>query len=185
MASSKTDIVNLALTAIGNDPINSIDNTDSKSVKCKTHYYNVVEQVLRSGNWSVASARASLARLTDAPEYGYLYAYELPGDCIKLRSMENQEIYSWEKSGSRVLTDSEECKVKYTREINDVSEFDSLLTATIVALLASRLATVFKADPQIANSQFAIYRDLLAEAKLVDGAEQFSSEPEVESWSDR
>lgn len=150
MATSEVEVGNLALVKIGAEPIIAFTD-ESKAAKALTRIFAVTrDDELRRRNWHFAKARVSLPALSAAPAFGYTYAYQLPTDCLRVRSVGeysqaddrapyrtgmDRALYAVE--GREILTDlSAPLKVRYTRRVEDVALFD----ASFVDVLASRLA---------------------------------------------
>jgi len=132
---SETSICNLALISIGEERINSIDDTNRRAVICKEFYAATRDAMIRAFPWDFAKARAELAAETTAPEFGYSYQYPLPSDCLKVLSV-NGETIGWEVEGGKLLTDESAIKIKFLQQITDPNAFD----ASFVNGLAKRLA---------------------------------------------
>ena len=86
MLENKTTICNRALSLIGEDPINSIeDNNDKAARVCKAHFDNTFRKVLEEGQWPEFSCEEPLEKV----EYPYYseqqkYVYKIPEKCIKI-----------------------------------------------------------------------------------------------------
>jgi len=119
MAISWTSICNMALAKIGAKPISNIDtDTTNNAIKCRAIYKNTRDALLRGFEWNFAIERAELAQLASTPEYGFNYEYTLPTSpyCLRVLSMEDGS--SFEVEGRKLLTDEDECKIKYIIFVN-------------------------------------------------------------------
>ena len=86
---SAVDISNAALNTLGASNIISLTE-DSKAGRLINQRYNDVrDAVFRSHNWNSLIRRASLARNTVAPAFGYLHQYPLPADCLRVLEFSN------------------------------------------------------------------------------------------------
>jgi len=84
MAYSVLDIWNLALGHIGQPVIESEDEGSDASIQCLAFWPFARGVVLESADWTFAKVRVALAKNLDAPVQGFLYAYTLPPDFVKL-----------------------------------------------------------------------------------------------------
>lgn len=155
MPVSHTAIANRALTKIGAERIEDIDDVDddTKQATVVRSMYDIVRDAeLRRHVWSFSKTRVELAAEVAVPEFGYAYQYVLPVDpyCLRVLSINesgpgldlsdfqdwiDQSPYSIE--GRKILTfDSGPLRLRYCARITDASEFDSCF----VEVFASRLA---------------------------------------------
>ena len=79
-----------ALRRLGDDPITSLTDDTERARLCNAFYTDARDAVLRSHPWNFAITRTSLAKLSDAPAYGFNYQYSLPTDpyCLRVLEME-------------------------------------------------------------------------------------------------
>lgn len=180
MASSNTEICNLALIELGQEPISSLASDQSEAARiCRAKWPEVRDAVLRAGAWRCLTRRAALARLAEAPAFGYSYQYQLPTKCFRVLSV-SPEGAVWTVEGRSLLTDEEEISIRYIEYdtgADSVSLFDPLLTAVIVAQLAATIAPSVKSASRVVEL-WGIRNQAMAEAKSVNAIETL---PEVAS----
>lgn len=83
MNKTKTDICNLALSFLGEKPINSIDDNSSALASiCKTHFDIVFRSVIEGGEWPFVTTEQRLERVA-YPRYSaeQRYVYKIPEKC--------------------------------------------------------------------------------------------------------
>ncbi|MDA8178294.1 MAG: hypothetical protein M0T69_01965 [Deltaproteobacteria bacterium] len=173
MATSNTDICNLALKALGLDPISSLaTDTSQAGIILRNTWEATRDAILRAANWRCLLSRSgSLAREAAAPSFGYSYAYALPTDCIRV--MEMSVDAAWEVEGRLLLTDEEEAYIRYVaynKTADQVALFDGHLTKAIVAQLAVDIAPGLKSKSLVPQLE-VIARDRLADAKVFSAIE--------------
>lgn len=174
MATSNTEICNLALVELGQDPISSLENDRTTAGQiCRLKWPQARDTVLRLGNgWRCLKKRATLARISDAPAFGYSYQYQLPNNCFRVLSLSVADA-AWEVEGKALLTDEETAAISYVEydtKTDDVTAFDALLTRAIWTLLAADMAPSLKSAkrrPQL----LVIHEAALADAKLIGALE--------------
>lgn len=183
MADSETAVCNQALTKIGAKRINNLRTQVSNEAEyCRTFFDAVRDTVLRMHEWNCATKRAELAQLVTSPAWGYLYAYQLPGDCLRLRRMDDRTI-KFEVEGRTLVTDSPTARVIYTARELVVGNWDSMLMDCIVWRLASELAVAMARTAAIQNQMWQGFVNALALAKGVDAAEGNPEQPDSDTSS--
>lgn len=84
MASSKTDIWNLALSHIGDgDDVDDVDEQSVEAEQCRKFYPIARDMVLERHNWDFAMKTAQLSTLSQAASRQWTYRYAVPADYIK------------------------------------------------------------------------------------------------------
>ena len=143
--SSKIDIANQALTALGADRIISFDDEATEADVMNTIYDPVKISLLRSYPWNCATRRSRLAQSADAPANEYQYKFALPennlrilgvyeGDYIKIRNWD--EYTEFRIEGKWLLSNSTNIFVRYIHDIAE-TEMDAHVEMALVAKLAA------------------------------------------------
>jgi hypothetical protein len=175
---TQTEICNLALMRIGAPPITDIDDTANLSARrCKLIFEMTTQEVARESDWGCLLKRAEIGQIATAPAFEWLYAYQLPVDCMRVRSVngvinhyEVSEFYEIE--GRTLLTDADKAQIQYIAHIKDTSQWDSLFVNAVGVLLAAKLAVATRQDEGVAQALMSEYRNsCLTRARLVDGNE--------------
>lgn len=82
--STVIEIVNLALTLLGENRIMALTD-NSKPAREANAIYEITRDALLAGyNWSFAKSRAQLPASAIPPAFEWAYAYPLPSDCLRL-----------------------------------------------------------------------------------------------------
>ncbi len=173
MLTSNTEICNLALKALGLDPISSLaSDTSQAGIILRNTWEATRDAILRAANWRCLLARSgSLAREAAAPAFGYAYAFALPSDCVRVVEMSVDA--AWVREGSLLLTDESEAYilyVAYDTAADPVARLDGHLVKAIVAQLAVDIAPGLKSKSLVPQLE-VIARDRLADAKLFSAIE--------------
>lgn len=155
---TKINIINSALTKLGSERLMSETDNNAASRAVEAVYDGVLLALLRDYRWSFAIKRAKLAAMSDAPEFGYLFQYELPSDCLRVDMVNNQIYGDWQNHGShhheyqpqtpgyqiegrKILTDIEApLLLRYGSNVDDPSLYDSSFADTMACALAAELA---------------------------------------------
>lgn len=152
---SPTDIANMALHRVGAHRIMSIDDEEKGAQVCKDFFESTVKACARMAEWQCLRGRATLARLSQNPAFGWSYAYQLPTDCllvIKLNGtqFDGEPSDPFDVEGRTLLTDSESAKIEYTAYKAETGDYDPLLVEAIVSKLASQIAVPMRQDEGLA-----------------------------------
>jgi hypothetical protein len=188
MAQSTVEVVNVALSMIGEDPITSLQDDDPTARIANLRFPTVRDAVLRNHPWNVAKDRQQLARSVDNPPFGWQYKYALPNDWLRTIRINNYHEHwytygrHYEIEGRFLLTELEKVQLVYVKQLTDVTKWDSLLTECIAARLASELAMPITQDRSIRNDTYQLYRDKLKEARNADAMDEPPQHLDADLW---
>ena len=180
---SPTGIANLAMMAIGEDPILSLappDNT-KRAIAANTLYDNIRRQILRSAPWRCAKRPVQLAASTVAPPFGAGMAYPLPADYLRLYEMPDAGLGYWGHRyqvanlpavGPCILTNyGAPLDIWYIFDLQDCTQMDADLVMCIAKGLAAALAIPLAIDLQLKNGAEQEREGLLATARTISAQE--------------
>lgn len=193
MAVSKIEICNIALTRLGFPAIASLDERSNEARYCSKLYDSAVTSVLRDHHWNFASKRVRPAAVPKPEEFvEYTYLYEVPVDCIRVKSILNASgdecsfsLESYMDSGysfKGVATNEPEPVMVYTKEVTDVRLFDAGFVEALTFRLAADLAWPLVREHEAESSMLQKYAAALPSAMSTDSQEG-KREPEPEdTW---
>lgn len=176
---TEVSICSNALRRLGDDPITSLTDDTERARLCNAFYTDARDAVLRSHPWNFAITRASLAKLSDTPAYGFNYQYSLPTNpyCLRVLEMEYPDyIFKVENvatHGRVLLTDEGTAKILYIARITDTNLFDSMFVDVLTAKLSLDLAYPVTNSLQVQQQMQKLYQTKLSEARSIDGQEGF------------
>ncbi len=150
MATSKTDIANLALLKLGKNPITNIEDSNDHHASIIRQSWDVLrDSELRNHAWLFALKRVLLPALAEPPAFGYGFAYQLPPDFLRLVSVNGESApydpstynptayMRWVVENNKVLTDyGSPIRARYVARVENTFEWD----ASFVELFACRIA---------------------------------------------
>ena len=180
---SVVDICNEAMDLLGAATITALTENSKEARLCNRRFETVRDAVLRSHPWNTAIRRASLARDTDAPAFGFTYQYTLPTDpyCLRVLSFWNSNVDSevaaydsqvmFKIEGRKVLSNEGTCKITYLARVTDTEEYDSLLSNTIAHKLAAETAYAITGSTSVSQAMQQLYEVRLREARSIDAME--------------
>ena len=167
---STVDICNGALNQLGATTILSLTEDSKNARLCNSRYTQVRDGVFRSHPWNCLQKRVELAADTDAPAWGFSYAYTLPADCLRLlRILDYDSNYKVE--GRKILSNTSSMKILYIGRITDPNEYDESLRETLSAALGADIAFAVTSNNQTATNMYNLFQDKLKDARFVDSTE--------------
>jgi hypothetical protein len=164
------DICNGALNQLGATTILSLTEDSKNARLCNSRFTQVRDAVFRSHPWNCLQKRVELAADTDAPAWGFSYAYTLPADCLRLlRILDYDSNYKVE--GRKILSNTSSMKILYIGRITDPNEYDESLRETLSAALGADIAFAVTSNNQTATNMYNLFQDKLKDARFVDSTE--------------
>lgn len=171
---SEVSLCNRALQMIGAGRIQSLTDPASAAARaCNSLYAEIRDEVMAVHEWQFAKARQTLAQLSDGPEFGYDYAYQLPDECLRALRLHNELVLGkeveFEIEGDQLLCDLEsDVQLHYIKRITDPSKFSAMFKSSFCTRLSSDLAMILKKDKELQKSQLDIYYKLLPSQSSTD-----------------
>lgn len=165
---SEIDIVNLALSRLGDDAtVASLYPPEgSAQAEHAARFYPVArDTLLEMHHWGFATRRAALAALA-VTSPAWVYAYALPADCMAVVNVvppdgRDQDAQQYRReslaNGQEVIvTDQPVASIRYQARVTDTTKFSPLFVDALAWLLASYLAgPILKGDSGIKMAQQA------------------------------
>ena len=181
---TKTDIINLALTNLGQDVI-SADNQNTATARRANFMYDFARRnLLRAHDWIFAQRTATLAESAAASPFTELpYVYALPADALFLKAIFYEgSLFKIDLKHRMFVSDSGQKLVAcsfagpmavYIKDEDNPSLFEADFTACLALLLAAELAIPIAGDSNLAQLMLSKYQAALDNARLTNKAEQF------------
>lgn len=152
MASS-VDIVNIALTLLGESRIMNLTDNTKPAREANAIFEYTRDALLGGFNWSFAKVRAQLPALVDVPEFGFDNKFQMPVDCLRLifvgdyyvgadlTNYRGSDTSEFAIEGREILTNlAAPLNIRYIKKITDASQFSPNFTYALAAKLAVDLA---------------------------------------------
>lgn len=189
---SKVEIVNRALTRLGQQRITSLSDNTGIAKAVNAVFDDLAEDVMSMGPWPSCVTRATLAQLVAAPEYEYTYQYQLPTSPKLLRILNVNDAkpgaVDYRIEGDKLLTDENSIKIKYIGSISDTESYDVYLKQAIIAALEAELAyfsTGNKAGAEsLRKGAEAKIMDLLSSASMMGSNDDLPSDDYIDVRDD-
>jgi len=183
MPSSDVEVVNEALTLLGETAITVLTENSDKARVFNRLYLPTLDQALRTHDWNFARMRAVLAQLQAVPEFGYSFMYQLPQNplCLRVLTTNLTATEAWEietfitADGSAqyrvILTDASAIEIRYIARIEPPTLWDSLFADAFVHELARRGAYAITRNATLVQSLTEEAKEKWRNARSVDGQE--------------
>lgn len=185
--SGETDLLNDALSQIGEVSIGSINDGTVNANHCLALYPALLDAILRSHHWNFAITLVALSPDVTAPVYEYAYAYTLPSDCLKVIAYAGGQTTTpilliangipsqplpFKIVGRKLYSNEGVVYIQYIARKSNPSDWDALFYQVVSTWLASKLAMAITKDARKSNAllQQAV-TVLLPMALAVDGQE--------------
>jgi hypothetical protein len=201
--SSEVEICNIALTHIKAPVIQTLNEPNESSRKCKLMYPISRDAVLRDHDWGFARKTELLAQLVETFT-NWDYAYGYPTDCLQARKILDPtgantgtsydidadrlvqvgkvqfEVISNSAGDNRILvTNKESAELQYTKGITDTNMFDSLFIEMLGVKLAANLAIPLTGKAPLLDAYNRLYRQMLESAKSTNANEGYTEPDNV------
>jgi len=150
---SEVEIVNAAMTLLGEGRITSLDDDIKQAREAKAIFTIERDALLAGYTWSFAKARAQLAALVGAPAFEYALQYNLPTDCLRLifvgdyyvgmdlTDYRGSSTKEFAIEGKKILTGmSSPLNVQYIYRVTDTAQFTAPFVKAFACQLAASLA---------------------------------------------
>jgi electron transfer flavoprotein alpha subunit len=185
VATSATSIANAALRVLGERRIASLDEESKTARLMKDAYDDVRQETLRTMKPRFATTRASLSANATAPAWGYDYAYDLPGDCLRVVNVLNESRLHWEVEGRQIVTDlGAPLKITYISDFTDVPAMDAGFRQALAANLAAEVAEPLTGTMSESEKAATVARARAAQAAGADGQEATNANVVGSEWLD-
>ena len=179
------EIVNMALSAVGDEPIVSLGDPNKRARLCTLHFNTARRRALRMHTWTCVSKRALVGKDAAAPEWGFSNRYEMPPDFLRLAFIRDQsDTTPYELVGNIVETDlSSPLAIKYVWDDPDTTKYDPLLVTVVSLSLALDLIEPITQSNTKKEKLESALTFWLGKAANVNGSERRPGRIKDTSWS--
>jgi hypothetical protein len=168
---STVHVCNLALAKLGAKAIESLTENSKEARLCALFFESVRDDLLRAHPWNFAASRAALARLAEAPAFGFAAAFQLPADCLKVVGLNGDPRAVFRIEGRRLLTDLDQARIVYTARVEDPTLFDPHFVQALAARLAAELCVPIAKSAALAERLWRLAEAACERAAVEDSRE--------------
>lgn len=190
MAGSVIEIVNLALTYLGEPAIVSLSG-NQKAQALSAYYDQSRDEVLAYHPWSCALTRKKLTQLEIDNLTDFAYAYGYPSDCLRVMEVTPTKVTSrgidTERhmiEGNIVYSDFPGAVLRYIRRETLPTAYPPYLVEAIATNLARKIAASLIQSADVASRMTQLYFTQLAQAMQLDSLQQVSTPAPPEQWDE-
>lgn len=189
MALSQTEIVNLALTRLGQDRVISIDDDNESARVIRALWDFTRDAVLASYPWKFAIKRTSLPALSAAPAYGWERQFTVPEECLRLVQVGDDYVFytglleTFQLEGGVILTnEAAPLRLRYVQRVATVGLWPVLfgrVVALQLAIDACEKLTSSAAKQGVLNEAYAV---AVAQARKQSAIERPPQRADNSDW---
>lgn len=192
---SDVEIVNVALTALGESRIISLDDDVKPAREAKAIFTKIRDALLASFNWNFAKARASLPALVAVPAFGYARKFQLPANCLRVTFVGDYYVGAdltdyrgiptdeYAIEGREILTNlGDPLNIKYVKQVTDPTQFGAAFTDAFGCRLARDLAVSLTNSVSKKNSMNEDYKVSIRDAIRANAIELPPSKLPDDEW---
>lgn len=188
MVSSSVEIVNSGIIKLGGEPITSLTDQNNKIARAANKQYDILRrELLRSHPWNFAVTRVQLGASSNTPAYEFSKEFVIPSDVLRILEIDSEDfefrIEHNASDGNRViLTDATTVKIKYIKNITDVSQFDASFVEVLATRIAADLAYTVTDSVNFATTMYELYLDTLSKARTYNAQEGTPNQVTAKLW---
>lgn len=177
-------ICNSALIKCGVDTTISSLLDDSKEARlCNALYETVRDELLEEAYWNFATKRATLAQIATNPAFNYSYQYQLPSDCVRVKSLDDASM-AFKIEEGKLLTNDSTAKLVYISNAVPVARYSAKFREALAWRLAANIAFSFNQSSSQRDSLIGIAEQWLSKAKTDDAQNDFMDRFQQDIWLD-
>jgi len=186
---NKVSVCSSALNLLGADAIADFAEDNDRARLCSQLFPQTLAATIRAHTWDAFTKRVVLSPLVAAPAFGWAYAYQIPSDCLLVKSIDTNESLpvDYVVEGSQLLTDVNPVYLKYLAYIDDGSTWDAGFVDVLTHAMAAALAYPITSNMQNAQYYEGLYQAKLRRARCADGQQgtipAFSDSPFIRNRS--
>ncbi len=188
---TEVSICNQAISWLGGTLIISLDQDSTEAKLCKANYEHLRDLVLEAKDWTFATKRIQLAKLSTPPVYGFSAAFAIPSDNIRVLqcspnpslgtsstspgpSRESLRIgdelrTEWQREGDEIVCDEDTLYCRYIAKITDPSKFSPGFVQALAARIAWDIANPLTRSNALEEKMEKKYKDAVDEGGTMDG----------------
>jgi hypothetical protein len=174
---SEVSICNQALSWVGQDPINSLDEDTRRARWCRDNYPFIRDAVLEEYMWTFATFRSD-STVSDVDSFGS-YVHPIPAGTLGTfrvyRDVSNTNPEGWLKSegwrreGENVVAKDSTVYMWGIRRVTDTAQFTNLFVQALAARMAADMCIFMTENRNLQVDLWALYANKLKAAATRDG----------------
>jgi hypothetical protein len=173
MATTKTAMVNKALTLVGANPIVNIDDEAENARIVNRVYETSLRSILSECKWNFATRRKLLAEASYEPEWTYtneVYVYTKPADCIRIFGS-NDNMATWREEGDYIFSDTTGLGLIYVYYLDSPSKYPAAFAEAFIDKLCSDIAYMVLNSRTVAEGFLEKYNKVSLPKAMAENAQ--------------
>lgn len=175
-------ICNSALLKLGADIISSLSQTTRAAIICNTLYAYIRDEVMGESPWRFATTRTVLSPNATVPPYQFDFSYDIPSDCLRLLTPEDDSII-WVVENGQILSNEPTLNMKYIFRNTDESSWDARFCEMLAWRLCMELALSLTQSIPMKQEAEKSYKDCLAQARAMNAVIGTLPPLEADIWT--
>lgn len=188
-AKTEVEVANGALEHCSEPPLATFNDDSIRARACRRNFGTARDYVLDRHDANFASTWITPAASVTPPAGPWKFQYPLPGDCLRVREVENLASDEWQVattvhkdaanatvSGKVLLCDVAAPRVRYTRAEGNLALWDASAIVALEYALAWKINPKVGRDPSITNNLKLAADDALDIQRKADGRESAASQ---------
>lgn len=195
MTTSSLEIINSALTNIGQDPLADINQKGKVANACRLKYPLARRALLRRYNWNFAIRRANASPIGGGAEFGFDNKFRLPADCLRFIGLfdQNDPEYQRNYTGSKiphkvegrfVYADGDTIYFFYVADLEEAGDYDPLFVEALGWKLAGDVTYAIANGADHVKMCRDSFSAAIRDARMADAIEGSTEVIESSEWLD-
>lgn len=181
------EIVNLALSWLGQNQINALGDNQNEAIVMNANYALSRDKVLNDYPWTFAIRREILSPVLPLPPFGFAQKFLIPSDVVFVHRVQRPQnigatLFSqvaeatrgavqadWVREGQFILAREEVVHCIFVVRITNADLYSPSFIHALAARLAADTALVFTENRKLKEQMEIMYDSKLADARFSDG----------------
>ena len=182
---TRLEIIKLALQHVGAARIGAIEDSEL-ATEVNESYEPVRDAEIRANAWGFAKRRQNVGVHAMAPAFGFLYAYPVPTDCLRILKPVRQNLdwsTEYHEGVLAILTnqDSAPLRLQYLARVPEAL-FDPLFTMMVSCALGWQIAERVTQSNSKRDALRQKYIDYRREARRLNAFERVPDKQPLDTW---
>jgi hypothetical protein len=190
--SSTIELINRALARIGEQRLESIEDTSDRAQRVRDLLTGCRQGLLHEHFWNFAVRRARLTAELPAPEFRWSYRMPKPNSTSTggawLRTLgvfEDEDEYTaavYQDEGRYLLTDHTTLYLRYIADVTNPLDQSAMFREALSYKLASELAVALASSPRMAEALAEMAVRLTRKAIAIDARDDRADQLRIDTW---
>lgn len=180
---TEVSICNSALIKLGGDTISGLTDDHKSARLCNARFPMIRNKVLEDHAWSFATKTVSLAPVSGVTPQDWTYAFQMPGDFLKMVRGEdwNQE---FDTVGGYLVADENPFIIKYIWKNTNCGLYSYSFAECLAWRIAADLAYAITNSKEVGALMIQGYGEDLKAARYADSHKKSPEGPYANTWLD-